>query len=50
MLVQSYPTDFNKGISKMYVDMWMDLLKQWPLDENYRHLTMQGLVGLLKVY
>ena len=33
---------------QMYVDTWMDLLKQLPLDEKYRHPAMEGLVGLFR--
>ena len=33
----------------MYVDMWMDLLKQSPLDEKVHHPTMKGLAGLFRV-
>ena len=34
----------------MYVDMWMDLLKRMPLDENYHHPAMEGLAGLFRVF
>ena len=33
----------------MYVNMWMDLLKQSSLDEKYRHPVMEGLAGLFRV-
>ena len=33
----------------MCVDMWMDLLKQSPLDEKYHHPAMEGLASLLRV-
>jgi hypothetical protein len=33
----------------MYVDMWMDLLKQSPLDEKSRHPAMEGLAGLFRI-
>ena len=33
----------------MYVDMWMDLLKWSPLEEKYRHPTMEGLASLFRV-
>ena len=31
------------------MDMWMDLLKQSPLDEKYHHLPMEGLADLFRV-
>ena len=34
----------------MYVDMWVDLLKQLHVDEKYHYLSMEGLDGLFRVY
>ena len=31
------------------MDMWIDLLKQSPLDEKYLHPTLKGMIGLLRV-
>ena len=36
-------------IGKMYVDMWMELLKWLSLDEKYHHPAMEGLAGLFRV-
>ena len=32
------------------MNMWMDLLKQSPLDERYCDLAMEGLVGLFRMF
>ena len=39
----------DKNIDKIYLDMWIDLLKRLSLDEKYLHPMMEGLVGLLRV-
>ena len=39
----------DEKLSKMHVDMWMDLLKQLPLDEKYCQPAMEGLAGLFRV-
>ena len=36
-------------MGKIYVHMWMDLLKRLLLDEKYHHPAMKGLVGLFRV-
>jgi hypothetical protein len=39
----------GREIGKIYVDMWMDLLKRSPLDEKYRCPAVEGLAGLFRV-